>query len=324
MLAILTVLPAARVPESMHVVAGGGTAGFADGQGAAARFNKPIRLAPFSDGVLVADIFNHAIRSVAGDGRVKTIVGGPDRKGHRDGPAATAMLDSPHGVGAAPDGRVAIAEAGSHTLRLLAPDGRADGGYLLTTVAGVAGEKGNRDGPAAQALFNSPHAVLWSGDGALYTPDIGNARVRRVAGGVADTVAGAGADRFVYPMDIAWARDGRVLVADAGANDLRVVEKDGRLSRVQTSSPLKTPHGVAVGPDGTIYVADMGTHRVLAIDASGNVRTVAGVAGEAGADDRHLNKPAAVLVHAGRLWIADLDNHRITVVALETRASRQP
>ena len=30
-----------------------------------------------------------------------------------------------------------------------------------------------------------------------------------------------------------------------------------------------------------------------------------------------MNKPAAVLVHAGWLWIADLDNHRIVAVAVK-------
>jgi len=79
---------------------------------------------------------------------------------------------------------------------------------------------------------------------------------------------------------------------------------------------LATPHGVASGPDGTVYVADMKSHRVLAIDAAGVVTTVAGVEGEAGSDAVHLNRPAAVLVHAGWLWIADLDNHRICAVVL--------
>jgi hypothetical protein len=49
----------------MIVVAGQGTAGFADGRGAEARFNKPIRLAPLgADAIAVSDIYNHAIRAV--------------------------------------------------------------------------------------------------------------------------------------------------------------------------------------------------------------------------------------------------------------------
>jgi hypothetical protein len=60
----------------------------------------------------------------------------------------------------------------------------------------------------------------------------------------------------------------------------------------------------------------MKSQRVLAIDATGRITTVAGVEGQAGGDDSHLNRPAAVLVHAGWLWIADLDNHRICAVPL--------
>jgi DNA-binding beta-propeller fold protein YncE len=301
----------------MVIVAGSGTAGFADGKGKDASFNKPIRLAPLGpDAIVVADIFNHAIRVVSKDGTVRTMAGAPDRKGYKDGAAAEAAFNSPHGVGTSADGRIAVAEAGNNTLRAIAADAKAHGGYVVTALAGVATEKGSRDGPAVQALFNSPHAVLWAADGSLYAPDIGNASIRRIEGGRVETVAGAEKGTFVYPMDIAWAKDGRLLVADAGANILRAVSADGRVTTIETQSPLSTPHGVAAGPDGTIYVADMGSHRVLAIDAKGVVTTVAGVAGEAGGDAMHLRKPAAVLVHAGWLWIADLDNHRICAVDL--------
>lgn len=304
-------------PPVMRVVAGGGTAGFADGIGAEARFNKPIRLAPFGpDAILVSDIFNHAIRSVSKDGLVRTLAGAPDRKGHQDGPAATARFASPHGVGTAPDGRIAVAEAEGQTLRLLTPDAAAAGGYVVSTFAGTPGKSGGVDGPAPQALFNSPHAALWGDNGSLYTPDIGNATIRRVSNGVVDTVAGAGGDKMVYPMDIAWMRDGRMIIADAGANLLRLWRQGEPLGTLAVQGALATPHGVASGPDGTVYVADMKSQRVLAIDATGRITTVAGVEGQAGGDDSHLNRPAAVLVHAGWLWIADLDNHRICAVPL--------
>ena len=158
-------------PPQMTIVAGGGVAGFTDGAGAEARFNKPIRLAPFGpDAVLVADIYNHAIRSVSKDGRVRTIAGRPDRKGHEDGPAATARFASPHGVATAPGGLIAVAEAEGHALRLLTPKTGAAGGYEVSTLAGTAGKSGGADGPARQALFNSPHAALWGGDGASIHP----------------------------------------------------------------------------------------------------------------------------------------------------------
>ena len=317
MCAAAVVVAIAAAPPEMTIVAGSGVAGFADGTGADARFNKPIRLAPLGpDAVAVADIFNHAIRAVSRDGRVRTIAGAPDRKGHEDGPAARARFASPHGVGTAPDGRIAVAEAEGHTVRLLTPAAGAAGGYVVSTLAGTPGKSGAADGPALQALFNSPHAALWGVDGALYTPDIGNASIRRVRNGVVDTVAGAGSDKMVYPMDIAWVPDGRLVIADAGANLLRTWRPGEPLGTLAVQGALATPHGVASGPDGTIYVADMKSHRVLAIDAAGRIATVAGVEGQPGSDAAHLNRPAAVLVHAGWLWIADLDNHRICAVPL--------
>ena len=302
-------------PPGMTVVAGSGVAGFADGTGAEARFNKPIRLAPFGpDAILVSDIYNHAIRSVSKSGLVRTIAGAPDRKGHEDGPASAARFASPHGVGTARDGRIAVAEAEGHVLRLLTPKAGAAGGYEVTTLAGTPGKSGAADGPARQALFNSPHAAVWDNEGRVYAPDIGNASIRRVADGVVFTVAGAEAGTFVYPMDLAVTLDGRLVVADAGANQLRVVDRAGHVTTLRVQGELATPHGVAVGPDGTVYVADMRSHRVLAIDGEGRVSTAAGEAGVAGGDATHLNRPAAVLVHGGWLWIADLDNHRICAV----------
>jgi hypothetical protein len=35
--------------------------------------------------------------------------------------------------------------------------------------------------------------------------------------------------------------------------------------------------------------------------------------GEAGPGPGQLNRPAAVLVHDGNVWVADLDNHRIVI-----------
>jgi hypothetical protein len=315
--AVILAVALTAAPPVMKVVAGAGVAGFADGIGAEARFNKPIRLAPLGpDAIVVSDIFNHAIRSVSKDGRVGTIAGAPDRKGHEDGPAAAARFASPHVVGTAADGRIAVAEAEGHTLRVLTPDPGAPGGYVVSTFAGTPGKSGGLDGPAREALFNSPHAALWGADGSLYTPDIGNATIRRVRNGTVETVAGTGGDKMVYPKDIAWMGDGRLVIADAGANVLRTWRPGEPLGTLAVQGALATPHGVASGPDGTVYVADMKSHRVLAIDAAGRVTTVVGTEGEAGGDASHLNRPAAVLVHAGWLWIADLDNHRICAVPI--------
>ena len=305
-------------PGPMRVVAGNGTEGFADGVGEAARFRKPIRLAALGpDSVVVADIYNHAIREVSLDGRVRTILGGPDRKGYRDGPAEEAQIASPHGVGVSPAGAIAVAEASNHTIRLLMP-APAVGGvtrYTVSTLAGAAGQEGDADGKAADARFRSPHAAVWDGDGSLVVPDIGNARIRRIRAERVDTVVSSEKGAFTYPMDVAFAPDGTLLIADAGANLVRTWTAGAGLGTLKVEGALHTPHGVAAGPDRTVYVADMNAHQVVAIDREGRLTRVAGT-GEKGAGPTQLNKPAAVLVHAGHLWIADLDNHRIVVVAL--------
>lgn len=301
-----------KAPPALHVVAGDGTAGFHDGR--AARFNKPIRLAPCGkEGVVVADIYNHAIRLVSLDGVVRTLAGAPDRKGYEDGPAETARFASPHGVAVSPAGVIAVAEAENHTIRLMTP--AKGGSYTVSTLAGAAGEAGMKDGPAAEARFRSPHAVAWTKDGDLLVADIGNARIRLVRDGRVTTVAGAEPGTFTYPMDVALRPDGVLLIADAGTDLIRRWVPGSAVDTVTLKGALHTPHGIAVSPDGTVYVADMKAHQVMAIGADGSLTRVCGT-GTAGSAPNELNRPAAVLVHSGRLWVADLDNHRISAVAL--------
>ncbi len=171
----------ARYDWPMTVIAGDVTPGYADGD--SPRFNKPIRLAPFGpDTALVADINNHAIRIVHRDGRTETLAGGPAKQGYMDGPVDQARFNSPHGVAVRNDGAIAVAEASNHTIRLLLPKKREGdntaSAYIVSTLAGIAGKKGFKDGAAKQALLNAPHAVAWGVGGVLFVADIGNARLR--------------------------------------------------------------------------------------------------------------------------------------------------
>lgn len=305
-------------------IAGNGNPGFADGQGADARLHKPIRLAPHGpEAVVFADINNHAIRIAHLDGRVETIAGGPDKQGHQDGPAAEARFDSPHGVAAHPDGRIAVCEASAHTIRLLTP---TDAGWQVSTLAGTYGESGMQDGPCAEALFDAPHAVAWAPDGSLYVADIGNHRLRRVVGGRVETVAGTddkgdddggpGVGTLAWPMDLALDADGAVWIADAGEAMLRRWHVDDGLTTPFADQRLAMPHGLAVTPSGHLAVAEMYGHRILRLDPrSDDLATYCGTT-EEGLGEGRLDKPAAVLAHAGRLWIADLANHRIVTVPL--------
>ena len=69
--------------------------GFADGQGAAARFNFPTALARDKDGsILVADQCNNAVRRVTMEGAVSTVAGNGEA-GYADGEGAAARLNCP-------------------------------------------------------------------------------------------------------------------------------------------------------------------------------------------------------------------------------------
>ncbi|QDU59003.1 NHL repeat-containing protein [Aeoliella mucimassa] len=307
----------------MTVVAGTGMPGYADGS--EAQFDKPLRLAPFGDDtILVADINNHAIRIVHHDGQVDTLAGGPELQGYLDGPAAEAQFDSPHGVAVRSDGTIAVAEVTNNTIRLITPDAAGaapdETTYTVSTLAGTAGEKGYLDGPASDALFNAPHAVAWGPDGSLYVADIGNARVRRIHEGEVTTVAGTGdygqADgplgvgTLQYPIDLCMNEKGHLLIADAGTSLLRYYKPGQGISTPWPSLTLDMPHGVADASNEQAVVAEMFAHRVCMLTSDQKLVALCGT-GTAGPGDNELNKPAAVLVHSGYLWIADLGNHRI-------------
>lgn len=315
--ALTTSVVAVDDVKTLTVVAGNGEAGFVDGKNA--RLFKPIRLAPFGPGkIVIADISNNAIRVVSTDGTVVTLAGGPDKKGVKDGIASEAMFDGPHGVAVSKDGVIAVAGASSHAVRLMTPFKRADGttDYQVTTIAGVAGKMGMRNGAGAQALFNSPHGLVWDNGGGLLVVDIGNASIRRIKDGIVTTALEAGTENMAMPIDIGTSPDGSFLIADAGNQTvLRWQLGEDKIETVAMDGELNMPHGVSGDDDGVVYVAALSGHQIAKL-SNGHMEIVAGT-GVAGIAPNMLNKPAAVLVHDGLLWIADLDNHRISTFPLK-------
>ena len=308
--------------KTMKVAAGSGIAGFKDGN--PADLNKPIRLAPYTNNSIVfADINNHSIRIATLDGTVTTIVGGPGKDGYQDGPAEEAKLKSPHGVAYDKvNDKIYVAEAGNHVIRVISKN--PDGEFEVSTFAGIPGDAGLRDGPADSAKFISPHAVIIDENDDIVVADIGNAKLRLIKNGVVSTLAGSGeagsADgkpnvaTFKYVMDIVPFGE-VVYVADAGTHLIRKIVPGKEVTTVSLKDTLSTPHGIAVDSDENLYIADMGTHRILKIENDGTVKAIAGT-GTEGPELLQLNKPAAVLVHANYLWIADLNNHQIKVLEL--------
>jgi sugar lactone lactonase YvrE len=99
-----------------------GVGGFADGRGAAAKFNYPHGMAWDAQGrLLVADTGNGAIRRVTKKGRVDTLYGKPTESTYVDGPIEQARFKAPVDVAPGPDGSLFVVDAEAGRLRWIRP-----------------------------------------------------------------------------------------------------------------------------------------------------------------------------------------------------------
>ena len=146
--------------------------GYIDGPIETARFAGPLALCFDPAGNLyVADTFNHAIRKIAPDGQVSTLVG-KGIPGYQDGEAG--LLSYPLDVAWHPGGFLLIVDAGNHALRVATPQGR-----LLTALGGE--RRGNRLGRGDYAAFDGPVSVAVDRAGRIFLLDGGNRRLVLVA-----------------------------------------------------------------------------------------------------------------------------------------------
>lgn len=107
---------------TISLVAGGvDQAGFADGAAADARFNYPTGLAALGSGaILVTEESNHCVRRIdVATGTVARYAGtcGTAGFGGDLGPKEEALLSSPMGVGASPEGDVYVADTANQVVR---------------------------------------------------------------------------------------------------------------------------------------------------------------------------------------------------------------
>ncbi len=247
-----------------------------------------------------------------------------------------AVLAAPAAIGADSAGNLVVADAAAHTIQKISPAGQ------VSLLAGSAGQAGSADGVGATARFNQPGALALLSDGSMVVTDTANHFVRSVtpAGGVSSLAGVAGssgaadgsgtAARFSSPVGIARDSSGAWLVADAGNHTIRKVSPAGVVTTFAGSAGVSgtadgsgaaarfnEPTGIAVDGAGVVYVSDAGAHVVRKITPGGNVTTLAGQAGLAGAQDgagamARFNHPGGLAVGgAGEIYLADTGNSTV-------------
>jgi hypothetical protein len=312
--------------------------GSTDATGAAAAFAYPGGVALDSAGnAYVADTSNHTIRKITPAGVVTTLAGLAGTPGTTDGSGGAARFNSPGGVAVDASGNVYVADTSNHTIRRITSAG------LVTTFAGSGGTSGSTDGPGNGARFLYPNAVAVDGSGNVYVADTNNHTIRRItptrvvstlagtAGSSGSTDATGAAARFNYPMGIALGAEGVLVVADQFNHTLRSVSGAGVVTTLAGAAGVagsangpalqarfNYPAGVAVDAAGRVYVADSLNHTLRRMEPDGTVLTIGGLAETAGSTEgadgaARFSGPMALAVDAaGRLYVADQNNSRIS------------
>jgi sugar lactone lactonase YvrE len=92
--------------------------GYADGQGAAARFGNPASLIFDGDNRLyVMETTNGLVRMILPDATVSTFAGVYNYYGHKDAPVRQALFNDPVGIGSDKKGNFYIADQRNHCIR---------------------------------------------------------------------------------------------------------------------------------------------------------------------------------------------------------------
>jgi DNA-binding beta-propeller fold protein YncE len=269
-----------KPPERLRAVEVIGEAGHGVGQ-----FTRPTGLSVDRYGALyVTDLRNHRIQRIAANGKV-SVYGRPGSVfGQLWGPHSAALdprgqmlyvadqgnnritcykfatgepfggityLKAPSGVAFDPEGMLWIADTGN--------------GRLLRVDVASGRPSAYRERPegVVQPIF-----VVCDAGGGVFVTDYERNDVTRYTLEGVPTLSLTDSRTLEAPRQVAVDKQGRIYVAESGANRLHVFDHEGSSlcffdGATERRGGLWEPSGVAVGPSGEVYVADTMNHRVL-------------------------------------------------------------
>lgn len=98
------------------------------------------------------------------------------KNGYLDGKVAQAMFNRPCQICFDSEGDMYVADRDNHCIRKIAMSTK-----YVSTVAGIAGKSGYKNGTNEEALFNKPIGLAVDSEGVLYVGDSENRAIRRIA-----------------------------------------------------------------------------------------------------------------------------------------------
>jgi len=270
---------------TISTFAGNGVFRYADATAATSgSFTHPEGLAiDAQNNLYVVDYFGGAIRKITPGGAMTTFAG--RGSGGDGGPAASAKLTGPSGVGTDSAGNVYIGDSNANRVRVVNSAG------IISTLAGsgTAGFSGD-GGQATAAALSLPIGVAVDAAGNVYIADSNNNRIRKIdKNGIITTFAGNGTAGF---------------------------SGDGGLA---SAAELNQPHTVKFDSAGNMYISDTGNGRVRRVGTNGIITTVAG--GGSGGDGGLAAKAGLSNVQdvladpAGNLYISSNQSIRVVPAA---------
>jgi streptogramin lyase len=318
-------------------IAGSGNAGFTNGHGTNATFNRPVGVAVDKSGnVYIADSANNAIRKIDTYGNVTTLAGGSG--GFSDGQGGNASFNYPTAIAVDTFTNIYVADAANNAIRKIDPDGN------VTTVAGN-GSQGFSNGLANNATFVGPNGIAVGVSGNLYVSDYFNNAIRKIDNrGNVTTLAGNGNfgltngngmnATFYRPVGIAVDRFENVYVADGnqhGYGAIRKIDANGNVTTFAggensgfadgqgSSAMFMNPGGLAFDNSGNLYVGDSENNSIRKVDPSTNVTTIAGQQlrgtyelSDGFGTNSTFNWPVGLAVDASsNIYVADMQNNAI-------------
>jgi len=209
--------------------------------------------------------------------------------GYQDGPAITALFNSPYGIAVDTTGdNLYVADSQNNIIRKI---NLSTG--IVTTIAGDTGDIkkgpdsniGYVNGAAMAAKFSNPFGVCVDDTGNVYVADTYNDVIRKISAATGKVSTYAGKDslgipiegyvdgpdsvaEFFAPTSLAIDASGNLYVADDGNDVIREITTSGMVTTLAgqpgisgyVNGPVDTvqfysPYGIALGNNGAIFVS---------------------------------------------------------------------